>query len=373
MGLTAESRRAEPKVYVFGAADRCRSFHGATTLPSNEDPTYFVIILSPRDRFRVGDPSDAVFDPNLELIMIESRNSYFEATRHELQPTQEQLRAVMARMHALGYTCTIKAMRAWLAHMDHAHLLATTKTSSPPPELEETSLHELLYAETLHFRLKTADNNRTGATIIPITPAEAYQDYVQIEDDHDHDNGGDGSECDFQPIDDELPQYSSKEIQVLDVITGGGVDSVARTIRIFSVASSGQVRIPKLIGYVKHADNGHIIGLFREWIPGCDMRRMCCDDDLDSEPMSDERKKKWAAQIRETVDQLYGMGLVWGDGKPGNVIISDKDDDAWLIDLAGGWTNGWVDEELVDTPGGDDQAVSRIFKFLDVEEAKTLG
>lgn len=136
-----------------------------------------------------------------------------------------------------------------------------------------------------------------------------------------------------------------------------------QTIKAFS-RESKSIRIPKLIGYVKHAENGHIIGLLREWIPsgvlgGC-LKDMCAST------TGKERKEKWAAQIRETVDQLHDMRLVWGDGKPNNVII-DNEDGAWLIDLAGGWTDGWVDEEIADTVEGDEQAVRNIFKFLGVE------
>jgi tRNA A-37 threonylcarbamoyl transferase component Bud32 len=65
------------------------------------------------------------------------------------------------------------------------------------------------------------------------------------------------------------------------------------------------------------------------------------------------------------VDQLHEIGVVWGDGKAGNVII-DNDDIAWLIDFGGGWTEGWVDEELADTVEGDEQAVRNIIKFLDI-------
>lgn len=32
------------------------------------------------------------------------------AIMQELQPTQEQLRGVMTRMHGFGYTCTVKAI-----------------------------------------------------------------------------------------------------------------------------------------------------------------------------------------------------------------------------------------------------------------------
>jgi hypothetical protein len=32
------------------------------------------------------------------------------AMMQELQPTQDQLRGVMTRMHSFGYTCTVKAI-----------------------------------------------------------------------------------------------------------------------------------------------------------------------------------------------------------------------------------------------------------------------
>jgi serine/threonine protein kinase len=126
---------------------------------------------------------------------------------------------------------------------------------------------------------------------------------------------------------------------------------------------SSSVRVPRLIACVKRAENGHIIGLLREWIDpgvrgGC-LKNVCY---ADSTPAK-ERREKWAAQIRETVDRLHEMGVVWGDGKPRNVVI-DSNDDAWLIDLGGGWTPGWVDEELVE---GDEQAVRKILEFLGVE------
>jgi tRNA A-37 threonylcarbamoyl transferase component Bud32 len=79
------------------------------------------------------------------------------------------------------------------------------------------------------------------------------------------------------------------------------------------------------------------------------------------------RRQKWASQIRETVDQLHEMGVIWGDGKTSNIIV-DEEDDAWLIDFAGGFTQGWVDEELADTVEGDEQAVRKIIEFLSVKE-----
>jgi len=192
-------------------------------------------------------------------------------------------------------------------------------------------------------------------------------------------------------VDSELPQYSSQEIQVLESFVGsgtvnrvlaGGREMLCKAQRTglldpklerelvslqtikASSTESRSVRTPALIGYVKHAENGHVIGLLREWVvPGVAGGRL---DDVCDSTTSTERREKWAAQIRETVDQLHEMGLVWGDGKPSNVII-DSEDDAWLIDLAGGWTDRWVDREVADTVEGDEHAVRNIIKFLGVE------
>ncbi|KAK4452212.1 hypothetical protein QBC34DRAFT_321442, partial [Podospora aff. communis PSN243] len=239
-------------------------------------------------------------------------------------------------------------------------------------------LHSLLYPETFHFRLKSVDNK---PTIVPIPEKDAYAAEFPFDQ---------KVESDFQ-IDNELPQYSSREIQVLETFVGSGVVSRVlvkdqemlckarnsglldgslerelsslQTIKALSKGSTS-IRIPRLIAYIKHAENGHIIGLLREWIPsgirGGRLKEVC------TFTTDKKRREKWATQIRETVDHLHGIGLVWGDGNPSNVII-DSNDDAWLIDLAGGWTGGWVDEEIAGTREGDEQAVGNIFKYLGVE------
>lgn len=96
-----------------------------------------------------------------------------------------------------------------------------------------------------------------------------------------------------------------------------------QTMKGFS-GNSGSIKIPELIGYVKHAETGHIIGLLREWIPsgalGGRLKGVC------GFATGKERREKWVAQIRKTVEQLHEMRLVWGDGKPSNVIIDDGDD-----------------------------------------------
>jgi Ser/Thr protein kinase RdoA (MazF antagonist) len=72
------------------------------------------------------------------------------------------------------------------------------------------------------------------------------------------------------------------------------------------------------------------------------------------------------AQIRGTVDSLHDVGVIWGDGKPDNILIHDKIDDAWVIDFGGGYTKGWVDQELLETLEGDEQVLGRIHDFLKI-------
>lgn len=78
-----------------------------------------------------------------------------------------------------------------------------------------------------------------------------------------------------------------------------------------------------------------------------------------------QTRQKWAAQIGDAVESLHRLGLIWGNGKLSNIIISGSGDDsagddgdAWLIDFGGGWTRGWVDADLADTVEGDKQSSS---------------
>ena len=64
--------------------------------------------------------------------------------------------------------------------------------------------------------------------------------------------------------------------------------------------------------------------------------------------------------------------MVWGDAKSSSIII-DKQDKAWLIDFGGGFTDGWVDEELVETTEGDEQALAKIVELLGRDDDTDLA
>ncbi|CAK7207446.1 hypothetical protein SEUCBS139899_010256 [Sporothrix eucalyptigena] len=142
---------------------------------------------------------------------------------------------------------------------------------------------------------------------------------------------------------------------------------------------SMRVCTPRLVGLVTHPENRRIVGFVREWIPG---KRLA--DVLKREkrgkPLSAHHKQRWAQQLRASVDALHALGLVWGDGKTGNLIVGvgGADDvtavrqgeekapigDLWLIDFGGGWTDEWVDSDKENTIQGDEQAVQNILDAL---------
>jgi tRNA A-37 threonylcarbamoyl transferase component Bud32 len=70
-------------------------------------------------------------------------------------------------------------------------------------------------------------------------------------------------------------------------------------------------------------------------------------------------RKNWASQIEYTVTELHKRNILWKDAKPDNIII-DEDDNVWLIDFGGGFTEPWVDMELYESCEGDLQALGRI-------------
>ncbi|KAH7245329.1 hypothetical protein BKA59DRAFT_475681 [Fusarium tricinctum] len=249
------------------------------------------------------------------------------------------------------------------------------------------SLHHLLFPQILYFRLEAP---ASCASILPIKPSEANT-ILTIDPALDQ-----GFEEKLEIYQD-LPCYIPEEIVVTKLLVRGA-STVTAAVQVqgrdmfcksrgepgglFGTSEgreleclgemrkvfpqSDTIRIPQLLGYVHHEDTKQILGFLRQWVPG---RRL---SDIDITSATAEKKKKWTLQIRETIVSLHKHGLVWGDGKPSNIII-DEQDDAWLIDFGGGFTQGWVEEELADTKEGDKQALTKIAQLLSEDNRASLS
>ncbi|POS74261.1 hypothetical protein DHEL01_v207339 [Diaporthe helianthi] len=244
-------------------------------------------------------------------------------------------------------------------------------------------LHNLLFPKTSSYRLEEV------AGKLAIVPIRRDESYGPINDeDHDKKNAEVGSET---QINSSLPSYLPQQVEVVDRLAyGGGIVCLAQVdgykmfckarqdgLRDYSLKREidclhkisqafrgSKVPIPKLLGYVRHPRSGAILGLLREWIPSKYNLR-----DLELAGFPDfpkEIRQKAGRQIKEAVEMLHRVGVIWGDAKPSNVVI-DLNNDAWLVDFGGGWSESWVDENLQNTVEGDQQGVMRILEFLGVD------
>jgi hypothetical protein len=236
---------------------------------------------------------------------------------------------------------------------------------------DDDSLQRLLFPGVIYFRL---DAPGQCASLIPINAGEGYSAEPTIDEDFEEE----------LKLREDLPRFTPDEIKITHLF-GHGANSVTAVVQAggremfckacgTGLCNSGQreelprmidilnafpdpsmIEVPQLLGYVHHKDTKQILGFVRQWIPG---------RTLDDVTITPEKGQKWIKQISQTIERLYQHGIVWGDGKPNNIVIDEKDD-AWLIDFGGGTTKGWVDEELAETTEGDKQALRRIVEYLD--------
>lgn len=190
----------------------------------------------------------------------------------------------------------------------------------------------------------------------------------------------------------DLPTFSTKDIYVLEnlfnegyiarVMVEGkemcskagnskGDDAAQRELdclwKITASPHATTLRVPKLLGLIETPNNNKTIGFLEEYIPVSENWELSTLGSIETVSAIDEsRRRKWASQIRDSVRLLHQIGVIWGDGKASNVLIHRETDDAWIVDFGGGWTEGWVDEDLSGTVKGDEVAVKKIVEYLEV-------
>ncbi|KAK3681508.1 hypothetical protein LTR37_020887 [Vermiconidia calcicola] len=79
--------------------------------------------------------------------------------------------------------------------------------------------------------------------------------------------------------------------------------------------------------------------------------------------VSREMRDQWAAEAERMKEVLHENNIVWGDAKADNFMV-DKDDNLWIIDFGGSYTEGWVDSELNETEEGDNMGTEKVVNAL---------
>jgi Lipopolysaccharide kinase (Kdo/WaaP) family len=154
-----------------------------------------------------------------------------------------------------------------------------------------------------------------------------------------------------------------QQVAFMKSVGAGDVNSTCRELkayaRIQAASFSEPINTCRLLGIVQIPSSGRIVGLLLSYIESNNKTLLCMGKD----PQYTSMRQKWLTQITRSIERLHTCGAVWGDVKPGNVLI-DTQDDAYLIDFGGGYTRGWVEKELANTAEGDLQGLQRISKFL---------
>ncbi|KAM0419091.1 hypothetical protein ACHAPT_012030 [Fusarium lateritium] len=333
-----------------------------------------------------GDGADMVFEFNgsqISVSIFPSNGSSTKNTRHlepEHRPLQDRLIDLIARATVCEDDDEYDKLKdeVFGVILDAGRPLFPQPISQGAPTRDRSTLHHFLFPDILYFRLEAAIGY---ASIIPVTPCEAYAALTI-------DPVLDTAFTEELEILEHLPRYTPENIVVTEVFLKGtntvtaavqvsGQDMFCKSRggrgRLFGTSEGREleylgkmlrqspqketIRVPQLLGYIHHKDTKRVLGFLRQWVPG---RKL---SEIDLAATTAETRQKWSSQIHESIQRIHQQGFVWGDGKPNNIII-DELDDIWLIDFGGGFTHGWVDEELADTAEGDDQARAKIEKLL---------
>ncbi|KAL1596452.1 hypothetical protein SLS60_009098 [Paraconiothyrium brasiliense] len=161
----------------------------------------------------------------------------------------------------------------------------------------------------------------------------------------------DGKTLFFKPVDSVQPDAFKREIKHLKQLENLQLN----------------IKVPQLYGFVAFENSKtDIMGLLISVIEGATPLTHLLDQSVDS-----SLRKSWSEKVGSYVAQLHEHKIVWGDAKADNFLV-DKNDELWIIDFGGSYTEGWVDPELKETIEGDDMGVQKIKDALEDPEFKTF-
>ncbi|OAG02097.1 uncharacterized protein CC84DRAFT_1189419 [Paraphaeosphaeria sporulosa] len=161
----------------------------------------------------------------------------------------------------------------------------------------------------------------------------------------------DGKRLFFKPVDSIQPDSFKREIKHLKQLEELDLD----------------IKVPQLYGLVAFQNSKtEVMGLLLSVIKGATPLTHLFDQSVDP-----SLRKCWSDKVESYVAQLHEHDIIWGDAKADNFMV-DKNDELWIIDFGGSYTEGWVDPELKETIEGDDMGVEKIQNALEDPESNTF-
>lgn len=159
-------------------------------------------------------------------------------------------------------------------------------------------------------------------------------------------------------VDNAQPKTTKRELDVLGRITKLKLDK--------------KMRVPILEGLVSFDDvtsaasgRRKIMGFLQTEIPNPTPLTNLLDSSIPQ-----KKRKRWAKEADELKSTLHEHDIIWGDAKADNFMVDDEDN-LWIIDFGGSYTEGWVDPHLKETEEGDDQGKNKTIYALKDPKACT--
>ncbi|KAF2999889.1 hypothetical protein E8E13_008354 [Curvularia kusanoi] len=148
----------------------------------------------------------------------------------------------------------------------------------------------------------------------------------------------------FKPVVSEEPGPTKREISILQKIEKLNLD----------------IKVPRLVGFVAFENSrteamGFLLTHIEDPTPLTKLLKSS---------VAEEKRAAWSKKSKEYVDTLHKHDIIWGDAKADNFMV-DKNDELWIIDFGGSYTEGWVDPELSDTLEGDEQGLEKVQQALE--------
>lgn len=129
--------------------------------------------------------------------------------------------------------------------------------------------------------------------------------------------------------------------------------------KIVAANMDPQLYICRLYGVVMD-DAGFVVGLLLTYIDH-GSRTLSTTVDPDHPPAS--TRQRWISQLDAALTELHKAGVVWGDVKAENVLV-DQEDNVWITDFGGGYTQGWVESQVAGTVEGDLAGMAKLREFI---------
>ncbi|KAF1349070.1 hypothetical protein BDV97DRAFT_354960 [Delphinella strobiligena] len=163
------------------------------------------------------------------------------------------------------------------------------------------------------------------------------------------------------------PAATKRELKFLHKIEKAGLDKLFNVPRIIGLVSPPDFNFNANANAKETNSPANIIAFLQTPIPSPIPLTTLLSPDI---PQT--KRTKWSRECQRIIRILHENDIVFGDCKADNFLV-DRDDELWIIDFGGSYTEGWIDRELAETREGDRMALGKIVGVLEDPVGNTIG